>query len=183
MAGGACRRVPYGRTGAAAGPLEGLRTHPGSIGGLRGGSGAKLALNGGAPVTVGRTPHKVLFVMRRRTMPCATFFAAAIMAGCASAPSIPPGATRIATGVMPGATVTVPTGTREVYFVQRGPRSQTVGSMKLGATTQPAHVPVLMFLGSSKRAVDVYVTSEAGAGLPATVPSHNAPLERTGHTR
>lgn len=112
-----------------------------------------------------------------------TFLTAAMIAGCASAPLVPTGATRIATEVMPGTTVTVPTGTREVYFVQRGPITQTVGSMKIGATTQPADVLVLMLLGSSKRAVDVYVTSEASTDFSGKQPSHNQPLERTGRER
>jgi hypothetical protein len=82
------------------------------------------------------------------------------LGGCASGPYVPSGATRVATGVLPGSVVTVPAGTKEVYYVQRGPISQTVGSMKVGPTTQPADVLVLMLLGSSERPVDVYVTSE-----------------------
>jgi hypothetical protein len=60
---------------------------------------------------------------------------------------------------MPGSVVSVPAGTDEVYFVQRGPITQTVMRVQINPTTQPTAVPVL-FLGSQKRPVDVYVTKK-----------------------
>lgn len=73
---------------------------------------------------------------------------------------MPDGATHVASGVTPGGVVNVPVGTDEVYFVQRGPITRSVVRFKVGPTTQPTDVPVLMLLGSDKRPVDVYITKK-----------------------
>jgi hypothetical protein len=83
------------------------------------------------------------------------------LAGCASPPAVPATATLVAQNARPDDAVTVPAGTRFVYFVQRGPISMNVTRWPIEATTRPTEVPVsALFLGSGSKPIDVYAGDE-----------------------
>ena len=90
--------------------------------------------------------------------------AAAVLPGCAAAPVVPRNATLIASKVMPGKSVVVPAGTKHLYYVQRGPISETVHRYDIEPATQPSEMPVFLLMGSEKKPVDVYVVSQEPPG-------------------
>jgi hypothetical protein len=84
---------------------------------------------------------------------------AVLLAGCSSAPIVPPDAQLIARHVNVESGVTIPPGARHVYVVQSGPQG-FVSNMALPPTTQPMTLPVapLAIGADPTETVDVFVS-------------------------